>query len=182
MFWKFFRNFCMKTFRKADSGKGVSLWILKTFSEQLFLRKTSARLFLKDKTYSYQFWTYPFVIFPKGIELMKTSIKGGHISWKLFHDVLEKDSLLEANLRLRSISPYSVRMRENTDQKIHFSHNVFEAEFGGLFLILKFNFQTTFWTIRRKRWRNFVVHLQIGLKISVIRGSRQLDNLFSPEL
>ena len=82
---------------------------------------------------------------------MKTSIKGGHISWKLFHDVLEKDSLLEANLRLRSISPYSVRKRENTDQKIHFSHNVFEAEFGGLFLILKFSFQTTFWTIRRKR-------------------------------
>ena len=27
------------------------------------------------------------------------SFKGGHISWKLFHDVFQKDSLLEANLR-----------------------------------------------------------------------------------
>ena len=27
------------------------------------------------------------------------SFKGGQISWKLFHDVFEKDSLLEANLR-----------------------------------------------------------------------------------
>ena len=27
------------------------------------------------------------------------SFKGGHISWKLFHDVFKKGSLLEANLR-----------------------------------------------------------------------------------
>ena len=27
------------------------------------------------------------------------SFKGGKISWKLFHDVFEKDNLLEANLR-----------------------------------------------------------------------------------
>ena len=51
------------------------------------------------------------------------------------------------------------------------------------FLILKFSFQITLWALRQNKMtgsQNFVVHLQIGIKIDVMRGSLHLNNSLSP--
>ena len=47
----------------------------------------------------------------------------------------------------------------------------------------KFQFSNHIWAMRQKKKkmtgsRDFVVHLQIGLKIGVLRGSRHLNNCF----
>ena len=46
------------------------------------------------------------------------SFKGGQISWKLFHNVFEKDSLLEANLRKAPKITHKVLHPGNCKQKV----------------------------------------------------------------
>ena len=134
------------------------------------------------------------------------SFKGDQFSWELFHDIFEKDSLLEANVRKAPKMIHKVLHPDNSKKNVQVSFAIFhesssaaltryfpekknEAEFlniliyGGLFPILKFSFETTFWTICQKKMmgsRNFVIHLQIGLGIGVMRGSHHLDNSLSP--
>ena len=134
------------------------------------------------------------------------SFKGDQFSWELFHDIFEKDSLLEANVRKAPKMIHKVLHPDNSKKNVQVSFAIFhesssaaltryfpekknEAEFlniliyGGLFPILKFSFETTFWTICQKKMmgsRNFVIHLQIGLGIGVMRGSHYLDNSLSP--
>ena len=133
------------------------------------------------------------------------SFKGGQISWKLFHDVFEKDSLLEANLRKAPKITHKVIHPGNCKQNVpvtlvifhestsaaltsYFPEKKKEAVFlkllihGGLFQNLKFSFQTTFWAKRQKKMtgkRNFVVYWQIGLKLGVMKGSHHLNNSLS---
>ena len=96
------------------------------------------------------------------------SFKGGQISWKLFHDLFEKDGLLEANLRKAPKISHKVLHPGNCKQNIsvaptifhestsvavtsYFSEKKMRQKFwnflihGGLFPVLKFSFQTSFW-------------------------------------
>ena len=126
------------------------------------------------------------------------SFKGGQISWKLFHDVFEKDSLLEANLRKAPKITHKVLHPGNCKQNVPVALAIFhestsaavtsyfpdkknEAEFLKLF--------NTWWIISNSKVqfsnhilgnRNFVVHWQIGLKIGVMRRSHHLNNSLPP--
>ena len=53
------------------------------------------------------------------------SFKGGQISWKLFHDVFEKDSLLEANLRKAPKITHKVLHPGNCKQNVPVAVTVF---------------------------------------------------------
>ena len=53
------------------------------------------------------------------------SFKGGQVSWKLFHDVFEKDSLLEANLRKAPRITYKVLHPGNCKQNVPVAVAVF---------------------------------------------------------
>ena len=46
------------------------------------------------------------------------SFKGGQVSWKLFHNVFEKDNLLEANLRKAPKITHTVLHPGNCKQKV----------------------------------------------------------------
>ena len=133
------------------------------------------------------------------------SFKGGQIFWKLFKDIFEKDSLLEANLRKAPKITYKVLHPGNCKQNVpvalaifhestlaaltsYFSEKNDEAKFLELF--------NTWWIISNSKvqfsnhilghaskkkigGRNIVVHLQIGLKIGVMRGPHHLINSLS---
>ena len=130
--------------------------------------------------------TYKRFIFPAfqydGFEDL-ISFKGDQFSWKLFHDVFEKDSLLKPNLRKATKTTLKVPHPGNCKQNVPVVTTIFheskspaltsyfpekknEPEFlkplihGGLFPSPKFSFQTTFWAMRQKKMtgsHNFVV-------------------------
>ena len=120
------------------------------------------------------------------------SFKGSQIFWKLFHDIFEKDCLLDANLRKASKIAHKVLHPGNCKQNVLVALTIFhefksaaltsyfpeiknEAEFLKLF--------NTWWIISSSKVqfsnhilgpcgtkkmpgnRNFVVHWQIGLQI-----------------
>ena len=130
------------------------------------------------------------------------SFKGDQIFWKLFHDIFEKDSLLEVNLRRAPKIAHKVLHPGNCKQNVlvalaifhestsaaltsYFPEKKNEAEFLKLF--------NTWWIIssskvqfsnkRQKKMtgnRNFVVYWQIGSKLGVMKGSHHLNNSLSP--
>ena len=133
-------------------------------------------------------------------------LKDDQISWKLFHHVFEKDSLLEANLRKAPKITHKVLHPGNCKQNVPVALAIFHESTsvaltsnfpekkktrqrfrnflinGGLFPILKFSFQTTFWAEQQKKMtanRNFVVYCHIGLKLGAMKGSHHLHNSLS---
>ena len=61
------------------------------------------------------------------------SFKGGQISWKLFHNVFEKDSLLEANLRKAPKITYKVFHPGNCKQNVPVALAIFHESTSAAF-------------------------------------------------
>ena len=152
--------------------------------------------------------TYKRFIFPafeyNGFE-DAISFKGDQVSWKLFHNVFEKDSLLEANLRKASKITHKILRPGNCKQNVPVALSIFhestsaavtsyfpkkknEAEVLKLF--------NTWWIISNSKVQfsnrilgqaakkddgNLnVVFWQIGSKLGVMKESHHLSNSLSP--
>ena len=61
------------------------------------------------------------------------SFKGGHISWKLFQNVFEKDSLLEANLRKAPKITHKVFHPSNCKQNVPVALAIFHESTSAAF-------------------------------------------------
>ena len=127
---------------------------------------------VRNNSLNYKRFTFPAFEYD-GFE-DPISFKGGQISWKLFHNVFEKDSLLEANLKKAPKITHKVLHPCNWKQNVpvalaiyheftsaaltsYFPEKKSETEFLKLFNTWwiisdsKVQFSNPFWAMRKKR-------------------------------
>ena len=93
--------------------------------QKIFLHHDAVRLIknVRNNLLNYKRFIFPTFEYD-GFE-DPISFKDGQISWKLFHDVFEKDSLLEANLRKAPKKTHKVLHPGNCKQSVPVAHKIF---------------------------------------------------------